>query len=321
MYSILFVFSSNSSEIAPFIKAQAASLEQQGVKVDYLGIKGRLLWGYPKAIFQIHKRVNQKNPDVVHAHFVLSAWAAVLAFTKKPLVLSLMGTDAYGVYVGKEKIKFFSRMFTMLTYLIQPFLHHIICKSAFIQSYVYRKSRSSVIPNGVNTHQFVFQQNARDELGLDIGKNYLLFLGNKNIKRKNFDAVQKAYELICDKNVELIAPYPVTHNQVVAYLSAANVLVAPSFMEGSPNVVKEAMLCNCPVVATDVGDIKWLFGNEPGHFISDFSPDDLAEKILLAFDYSRQHQRTNGRKRIMDLGLDSASVAKQLISLYEKLIE
>jgi teichuronic acid biosynthesis glycosyltransferase TuaC len=318
---ILFIFSSNISEIAPFIKAQAISLEQQGVKVDYLGIKGRFLWGYPKAIFQIRKRVNQINPDVVHAHFVLSAWAAVLAFTNKPLVLSLMGTDAYGVYVGNEKVKVFSRLFTMLTYLIQPFLHHVVCKSAFIQSFVYRKSRSSVIPNGVNTNQFVFEQNARDKLGLDIGKNYLLFLGNKNIKRKNFDAVQKAYELISDKNVELLSPYPVTHNQVVSYLSAANVLVVPSFMEGSPNVVKEAMLCSCPVVATDVGDIRWLFGNEPGHFISDFSPDDLSEKILLALDFSKKHQRTNGRKRIMELGLDSASVAKQLISLYKKLVK
>ena len=76
-------------------------------------------------------------------------------------------------------------------------------------------------------------------------------------------------------------------------------------MEGSPNLVKEAMACNCPVVATDVGDIKWLFGDEPGYFISDFTSEDFSRKIKRALDFSITTGRTRGRERILELGLDS----------------
>jgi len=105
------------------------------------------------------------------------------------------------------------------------------------------------------------------------------------------------------------------------FLSSVDVFVVPSFMEGSPNVVKEAMACNCPVVATPVGDIPWLFGEEPGHFLCSFSAEDLAEKIKLALEYGTQYGRTKGRERILKLGLDSDSIANRVISVYKQVLE
>ena len=81
------------------------------------------------------------------------------------------------------------------------------------------------------------------------------------------------------------------------------------------------MACNRPVVATDVGDIRWLFGNEPGHFITSFDPEDVAEKIKLALEFSEKYGRTNGRQRVIDLGLDSQTVAKKIINLYKEVLE
>jgi hypothetical protein len=47
-------------------------------------------------------------------------------------------------------------------------------------------------------------------------------------------------------------------------------------------------------VATDVGDVRWLFGNEPGYFITSFKPEDVASKIKLALTFSEKYRRTNG---------------------------
>ena len=56
------------------------------------------------------------------------------------------------------------------------------------------------------------------------------------------------------------------------YLNAADVLVLASVAEGSPVAVREAMACNLPVVCTDVGDVRALFGDLPGHFIAAARP-------------------------------------------------
>ena len=101
-------------------------------------------------------------------------------------------------------------------------------------------------------------------------------------------------------------------------MNASDIVVLTSLREGSPNVIKEAMACNCPVVATDVGDIAWLFGNEPGHFLSGFDPQDVATKLNMALEFSEEYGRTSGRNRIIELGLDSESVARRIVGVYEE---
>ena len=101
------------------------------------------------------------------------------------------------------------------------------------------------------------------------------------------------------------------------YYNAVDCLIPTSKYEGSPNVIKEAMACNCPIVSTDVGDVKWVIGETEGCYICSFEPEDVAEKIQKALNFGK---RTNGRQRIMDLGLDSGSVAEKLHSLYREIL-
>ena len=98
-------------------------------------------------------------------------------------------------------------------------------------------------------------------------------------------------------------------------------MLLTSFSEGSPQIVKEAMACNLPVVSTNVGDVEWLFGNEPGHYLTSFEPEDVAEKLKLAFDFKEKFGRTNGRQRIIELGLDSETIANKIVKIYRKIIK
>lgn len=58
-----------------------------------------------------------------------------------------------------------------------------------------------------------------------------------------------------------------TREQCVLRMNACDLFALPSHSEGSPQALKEAMACNCPCLATDIADVKYLFGSEPGHFI------------------------------------------------------
>jgi teichuronic acid biosynthesis glycosyltransferase TuaC len=320
---VLFVCSGNNKnfDIVPFIKEQGEALRKQGVDIGYYPVIGKGLPGYIRAGFRLKKHLKQNPYDLVHAHFTLSGWAAVIGAGKIPVVLSVMGSDAYGEYIGVNRIQFSSRLYMFLTWLIQPFVKIIISKSENIEKHVYMKAKSFVIPNGVDVDKFKPVSCELNEfIHLKKNKKLILFIGKPDNIRKNFPLAQEAVARLKMDNVELVNPYPLKHNEVPGYLNAADVLIHTSLMEGSPNLVKEAMACNCPVVSTDIGDVKWLFGNTPGYYITSFNAKDIQEKLQAALEFSEEEGRTKGERRIAELGLGAEPIAKKIKGLYHKIL-
>jgi glycosyltransferase involved in cell wall biosynthesis len=317
---VLFVCSGNakSFDIVPFIKEQGESLKKLGVDVAYYQIKGKGLQGYLKSGFKLRKYLKTNHYDLIHAHFTKSGCTAVIGVHKIPVILSLMGSDAYGEYIGENKVLFVSRYLTLLTYFIQPFVRAIISKSENIERYVYMKSKSYIVPNGINMDKFKLNPiNHNINLDFNPKAKRVLFLGSKTSIRKNIKLVQDAISQLKLKDVELINPFPISHDAIPKYLNSANVLAACSFMEGSPNVIKEAMACNCPIVTTDVGDVKWVLGKIEGCYIASFQTEDYAAKLGEALKFSETIGRTKGEQRIKELGLDSETVAKRVLEIYK----
>jgi glycosyltransferase involved in cell wall biosynthesis len=320
---VLFVCSGNSKnfEIVPFIKAQGESLKRKGIDIDYYPIIGKGLTGYVKAGLKLRKYLKKNRYDLIHAHYTLSGWAAIIGAGKIPVVLSLMGDDAYGTYVGVNKVRWSSRYSTFLTWLIQPFTKAIISKSQNMEKYVYIKRKSHIVPNGIDLQKFKPElKNNPAVNGSQTGKKKVLFLGSRTNIRKNYTLAEAAVEQLDLPNVELINPYPVSHNEIPKWLNSADILVVPSLMEGSPNVVKEAMACNCPIVATDIGDIKWVLGETEGCYVSSFKEKEFTEKLRLALKFSETNGRTNGAERIKKLGLDEGTIAKRVIEIYNAVL-
>jgi glycosyltransferase involved in cell wall biosynthesis len=320
---VLFVVSGNNQyyDVAPFIRSQGDSLAQEGVEVTYFPILGKGLFNYVKNIVPLYKHLKQNPVDVIHAHYSLCGWVAVWASLGRiPVVLSYMGDDVFGSHTDLNKLKFKSWVLALLGKTVQPFVQAIICKSPKMVNAVARKSVTHLIPNGVRFEQFkIYEKGCRKELGLEKDKKYVLFLADPSDANKNVALVEAALEMLNLPDVELLVRYKVSHDAVVKYLNSADVFVLCSFSEGSPNVVKEAMACNCPMVVTKAGDAPLVVSHTQGCYASPtWKPEDFAKKLRLALQYSEKHGRTKGRERLLALGLDSKSIAGKVIAIYER---
>ena len=154
----------------------------------------------------------------------------------------------------------------------------------------------------------------RKKLNLPLDKKIVLFLANPHDPRKNFKLLKDAALKLND--VEIINPYPIKNEDFPYYLNACDVFVLTSYNEGSPNVIKEAMACNCPIVATDVGDVKEVISGVEGCYLTDFNPSDLAEKISRVLSYGN---RTQGREHIQHL--KEENIANQIIEIYKGILK
>ena len=103
---LLFVVSGNVQpfNIAPFVKAQGDAIIERGVQLSYFRIEGKGLKNYCKSIYYLRKHLKRNKVDIMHAHYSLSGWVAVLATRKTPVVLSLMGDDAQGAFMGVKRL-------------------------------------------------------------------------------------------------------------------------------------------------------------------------------------------------------------------------
>jgi teichuronic acid biosynthesis glycosyltransferase TuaC len=317
---VLFVCGGNNPDfgIAPFISSQAESLRRQGVIVDFYLIRGKGFMGYLSHVIPLRKKMHQGGYHVIHAHYTFCGWVARLATWKVPLVVSYMGSDFAGVFGKNGQRKPKSLLMIAQGMLLNILVKHVIVKSKVQLKLLPVKRRARVIPNGVDFSRFFpfSMEEARRNLGLDGSKIFGLFLGNPADPRKNFTLAEEACAIASESiPLDLLVPYPVTPEQVPQYLNAVNVLVFTSLFEGSSNLLKEALACNCPVIATPAGDAGELIPGIEQSKIIPYNTEAAAEEIVQVL--SKGH-RSNGRSHIDHLREEV--VAQNLIRLYHEAI-
>ena len=302
---VLFVSSANSG-ISPIVEAQGLSLQKAGIDVRFYGIKGKGVIGYLGNIWKLRKSFSDLAPQVVHAHYSDCGFLAAIAL-RSPVMVSLMGSDVKSSGLWRVIIRFFARYIWKAT----------IVKSDDMKSSlgVYT-DRVHVIPNGVDLDVFkaLDKFECRHKVGWDESKRIVLFAANPDRYEKNFELAKKSFLKADIPNAELKVVYNIKHEDIPYYLCASDVLISTSKWEGSPNIIKEAMACNIPIVSTDVGDVNLLFDGVKGCFVAAHDPDDIAIKLNQALRFEKQ---TNGRERLIELGLDSERVAIDIIRLYK----
>lgn len=302
---ILIVASYNRNHFAPFIEEQAAALQKLDCEIEYFGLQGKGLKGYLKNLPDLKKKIKEFNPDVVHAHFGLSGLFANLQ-RQKPVVTTYHGSD-----INESKLLPFSKL------AIRWSAWNVFV-SRQTMDVIRPKRKFSLLPCGIeiNDMQLMGKSEARQRMHLLKDKHYVLFAGSYDREVKNAPLAKEVVSKLSEKNVELLELKGYLHEEVIMLLCAVDALLMTSLNEGSPQVVKEAMACGCPIVSVDVGDVyERTHGVEGCYVAKTFESEELAGLLTKALAFSG---KTDGRNRIISDKLDNKLVANNLMDIYMK---
>ena len=318
-YRVLFVTGVYPSAEHPhsgtFIKSQAQSLIHAGHTVDILCPNP--LWPMPvrylcAAVLVFWKSLRGRY-DIIHAHFGLWCLAARCQWTT-PVVASFLGGDLLGEPLASGMWGQQARLVVWASRRLCHLVEAVIVKSEGMREAAGFDS-AFVVPNGVNFALFypIPRQRARAQLGWHPDRCYILFGNRTSLTTKRFSLAQDAVRCLQQRgvDVELVVASGLPQEQVVLYLNAANALILSSINEGSPNIVKEAMACNVPVVSTDVGDVSQVVGRTDGCAVCASTPEALADGLQRAIAHP---EPTTGRADIAYL--ENSHIVPRILSIY-----
>jgi glycosyltransferase involved in cell wall biosynthesis len=301
---ILFIYRGYGEHLSnSVIDFQLNSLKKAGIEIETFTITRGSLTGYYESVRQLRRYLQRNSFSAIHAHYSFSGFCAKLA-TSKPVICSLMGSDVFQQ----------NRVTRFITWFFYTFFWSCtIVKSQEMKKYF---PHAFLIPNGVDFSNFkeIDKDTALRRTGfLKSRKNIIFVAQDANMRVKNLALAKRSIQLLDDPTIELhiISDKPVS--ELPFYYNAADLLLLTSLSEGSPNVIKEAMACNCPIVAVNVGDIKEIIKDTEGTFLCSHDEKEIAFNIKRALEFGK---RTNGRSKIEHL--DDQVIARMINDIYQK---
>lgn len=351
---ILIIASDKGGRFAPFIEEQVVALEAHGVQIIRYGVTGHGIMGYLRELPALRRLIRAERPDIVHAHYGLSGLLANLQ-RLVPVVTTYHGSDinkpnirrfsriamrlsAHNIFVSARSasLAMGNGQWAMESNSQSPIANRL-------------KKRYTLLPCGVNLtdDQLASRSEARQALGIADDAKVVLFAGAFDNAVKDAPLAQEAVMVLKrmisqplegvdssgmllmlssnNNNPRFVAELELkelkgfSRVQVNHWMCAANCLLLTSKTEGSPQVIKEAMACGCPIVSVDVGDVaERVSGVEGCYIVRTREPKDIAEALQKALAYEG---KTNGRQRIQEMGLSNEQVAERLMAIYEIIIQ
>ena len=314
---ILIVGNNKPGHFAPFVEEQARALQLQGCEVVFFGVQGKGIMGYLRCLPTLCRAIKQHQPDLIHAHYGLSGLLANLQRIV-PVVTTYHGSD-----INKPNILRFSKIAMRLS------AHNIFVSKRNI-AIAQPKDKYTLLPCGVNipklwsemqtqrVEQLTLNQWVQGKL--DAGVKHVLFAGAFNNAVKDPELAKAVINELANEGVkaELIELKGFNRDQVNSLMYNCDTLLMTSKTEGSPQVIKEAMACGCPIVSVDVGDVaERVSGVEGCYVVSSREPAAIAKALQQALAFSG---KTNGRQRIIEMGLSNEQVAERLMAIYKQLV-
>ena len=306
--------------LGPFVRDTVEGLRDLGIACDVLFIRGyRSRWAYLAGALAalLVPLAHPRKYALVHCHGGETALAGRF-FLGVPAIASYLGTDLLGAQVGGgpvRRARCWLRSAVLRRHAV--LMSGSTTKSAEMEGLLAERARrrNAVIPDGVDRDRFRpgHRAAARAELGWRAEAQIVLFAGRPEAVEKRLPLARAVAGLAASRvpAVELKVAEGIDPGRMPLCYAAADCLLHTSVSEGSPNVVKEALACDLPVVATPSGDVKELLHGVEECAVCEPDPVALADALTRILQAG---SRSNGRD--LTEHLDRAAIARRTADYY-----
>jgi teichuronic acid biosynthesis glycosyltransferase TuaC len=289
--------------LGPFVRDQVEALRRRddvSVELFAFGPGPRAL---ARAAIDLRRRFAGERFDVVHAHFGLTAWPAVLS-RLGPVVVTLHGNDLLvrrSYYATRAVLPL-----TALTAAVSREFSRNLPGAGVSR-------RVAVLPVGIDLNRFrrIPRAEARARLGLDPDGPYLLFPHDPSRPLKRYDRAVAAAG-----DVPLFTLGGVPPDEVPYWINACNAVLVPSAEEGFGLSVIEALACGVPAFGTPVGIHPVALEGIEGALCAPFDVD--VWRAALATHLEAADPRVDGRARAELFSADA--MAARVVEAWRELI-
>lgn len=298
-----------------FVEEQIKGLNEVGLEVSVMffdRVQGgmRVYWGLGR---KLRRRIDDYQPDLVHIMYGgVIADLASRVIHDRPIVVSFCGSDLLGELLSGYLRKLVSGYGVLASHRAARRAQRIVVKSKNLRDALpasVDRSKIRIIPNGVDLERFkpLSRKACRSRLGWSTYGFHVLFPANSGDPRKRPQLAKAAVEILrclgIQAEMHLLRGVP--HEEVPIWLNACDVVLLTSLHEGSPNVIKEALACDVPVVSVDVGDVRKHIERIEGCYLALPEPNDLAAKLQAIYAGPR---RVASRAKMQELSLGRISL-------------
>lgn len=311
-----------------FVENHVRALRSLGVQVDVFfsdPTEGRS--AYLRGLPRLARMLAGRGYDLAHAHHSYSVFQlrAVLAAGRShpPLLLTLHEGEAL---LGPGERDPGADLLKRLIYQRWPKLlaarmsNALVSVTRDLPSAIGYRGPFDTVPPAPDLDAFrpLDRRECRKAVGVHDDVDVVFFPGGPDRSfNKGYDLFQEAIRIGSrNRPLRVLLGGEIQPRDMPTYMNASDVVVQTSRFEASPMVIKEALACNRPVVSTDVGDVRRLFGGTPGLFLCEQEPASVARSIGEGLGSGS----SEGRTRLMDLDLTLDAVAKRYVAIYERLV-
>jgi len=296
------------------VKEQIQSLRKlKNIDSDLIFINGRRSrLNYIKSIFTIKNKIKNNRYDIIHIHYGISGLFLFFFKPPEPIVITLHSGELFG---QKSFINRFLQK-TITLNILKYAKKVIVLNDETIELLYKYKNKLIKLPCGININQFDEIKQTKSTSHFKIG-----FPSNRQRIEKNYQLFIKIInELKKDFEIKIIEFANMSRQEVLVNLNDLDLLLMTSLVEGSPQIIKEAMACNKPIISTAVGDVEDLLNNVDNcYVVNTFNSGDFISPIQKILNLPPEKRKSNGRLKLIEMGMDEESISARLYNVYESI--